>query len=536
MNASRVAPLLVVSLFASSAAGESRFPNEPIRPNVVLIVCDDLNDWVGILGGHPQAHTPHIDAFAETAVSFENAMCSTPVCAPSRASFLTGIEPHTSGNLFWSPWFENEVLANSKTMMQHFRDNGYRVVGAGKLMHHQRKDEWDEMPMLADYGPLVVEDGQTVAHPDVAEPFASIGAIDGSFGPIDDRAEWVLGRKRWAAGVGTRVPFTPGEATPDERVASWAVRRLERFAAASDSQHETGPFFIGIGFIRPHTPMHAPSEYFERFPLDDVALPPMLENDAADTHYADHFTPEVKGRRYRRLIAQSYGSSEEGLRRFAQAYLASTAFVDDQIGRVLDAIDGSPFADNTVVIITSDHGFGIGPKSFLFKNALWEESVRVPLLVRAPGVSSAGARVHQPVSLIDLYPTLVDLCGLPSDTRKNDRGHPLDGFSLRPLLEDPSAGKWSGPEAALTMLHADEGAHQPLTEADYNDPTRQHWSLRGVRWRYIRYNDGAEELYDHDTDPDEWHNVATDAQHRATLSRFRAILAERVGVDAAREP
>lgn len=322
---------LIALVCSSQVVGQTRSTRERDRPNVVLIVCDDLNDWVGVQGGHPQATTPHLDAFAETAVVFENAVCSTPVCAPSRASFLTGIEPHTSGNLFWSPWFENEILANSNTMMRHFRQHGYHVVGAGKLMHHQQKDEWDAMPMLADYGPLVVDGGQPVAHPGVAAPFASIGAIDGSFGAINDSAEWVLGRQRWVDGVSTRVRFVPGDETPDERVASWAVRRIERFTNQVIGHDGGRPFFRGIGFIRPHTPMHVPPVYFDRFALDKVQLPPLRENDAADTHYADPFSPEVKGRRYYRLISQSYGSSDEGIRRFAQAYLALTAFVDDQM-------------------------------------------------------------------------------------------------------------------------------------------------------------------------------------------------------------
>jgi arylsulfatase A-like enzyme len=373
----------------------------------------------------------------------------------------------------------------------------------------------------------VFRDGEAVAHPSVAEPFASIGAIDGSFGPIDESCEWVYGKQRWKDGVGTRVPFAVGQPTPDERAAQWAARRLERFADEGGDE----PFFMGIGFIRPHTPMHAPPEFFDLFPIDEVELPPILLGDEDDTHYREHYRPSVKGLRYHRTIAEAYGSREAGLREFTRAYLASTAFVDAQIGVVLDAIDASPFAENTIVIITSDHGFGIGEKAYLFKNALWEESSRVPMLIRAPGVSVAGGRARSPVSLIDLFPTLVDLCDLEGDTRLNDKGRPLDGFSLRPLLEDPAAGAWSGPEASLTMLHADEEAAQPLAEGDYNDPTRQHWSLRSADWRYIRYNDGLEELYDHRTDPHEWHNIADDPASAAVLARFRAMLERRVGVN-----
>ncbi len=499
------------------------------RPNVVLIVCDDLNDWVEPLGGHPQSRTPALARFAETAVTFTNAHSNNPVCAPSRSSFLTGLYPHTSGNLFWAPWFDNPVLQNSKTMMQHFRDSGYRVVGSGKLMHHFKRDEWDEFPHRADYGPIAYDGNQRVGHPSVAEPFRSIGPVDGSFASLDDvpfkdapdmpGAGWIYGA--W----GQTKPFRYESAadrdpTPDEIVANWAARRLERFAEADDRT----PFFLAVGFIRPHTPMYAPKEYFDLFPLDEVRTTPRLEDDRADTPFDDHIAPDQKGRRYYRTIAEAYGSAETGLRRFAQAYLACTAFVDAQIGVVLDALERTGLDDNTIVIITSDHGFNIGEKQYLFKNAPWDESTRVPLFIRAPDRSTNGARTAVPVSLIDLYPTLIDLCRLTGDTRKTDAGRALDGHSLRPLLERPEEGRWDGPAAALTMMHAAEDATRPLTKAEVNQAARQHWSIRTARHRYIRYNTGAVELYDHDTDPYEWHNIAHDPSNAALLAELDDLL------------
>lgn len=547
--------LLVFLCSLISCAGLGYADDQPgdrqTRPNVILIVCDDLNDWVGPLGGHPQARTPNLDRFAATATNFVNAACSTPVCAPSRSSFLTGIEPYTSGNLFWKPWHENEILANSKTLMHHFRENGYRVEGAGKLMHHQRPGEWDALPLRADYGPIVLQNDKAIAHPAVREPFASIGAIDGSFGSLGDPRmleeggpRWVYGRKKYRENKpAERVEFRINangdrDRTPDELVADWAVRRIEHFS----NDDTESPFFMGLGFIRPHTPMHAPDEFFDMFPIEDVQIPEILLDDERDTHYRDHYLPSVKGLRYHRLISEAYGSREAGLREFTRAYLACTAFVDHQIGKVLDAIDESPLAENTVVVITSDHGFNIGEKAFLFKNSLWEESARVPLLVRAPGLSEPGSSVAQPVSLIDIYPTLIDLCRLSGDTRKNEQGRPLDGHSLRSLISDPSNEIWGGPDATLTMLHADEESTHPLSQADYNDPKMQHWSLRSARYRYIRYSDGREELYDHDTDPNEWVNLATPhaaesegvaspaPEHRAELERMRARLRKRIGV------
>jgi arylsulfatase A-like enzyme len=530
----RVAIAFCVLLALCSAASGGAAP----RPNVVLIVCDDLNDWVEPLGGHPLAQTPSLAAFARTGVTFTCAHSNNPVCAPSRASFLTGIYPHTSGNLFWDKWYENPVLRGSKTIMGHFRDNGYRVVGSGKLMHHARKNEWDEFPHAADYGPLAWDGARRVAHPGVAEPFRSIGAIDGSFGSLADvpfadvplvdgghaggaaaeGAGWIFG------GWGRVRPFRydgpeDRDRTPDEAVAQWAARRLERFSAEGG-----GPFFLGVGLIRPHTPMHAPQAFFDRFPLDGIVLPAWLAGDAEDTRHAEHFGPEQKGRRYFRLIAESYGGVEAGLARFARAYLACTAFADAQIGVVLDALERTGLDENTVVVITSDHGFAIGEKSYLFKNAPWDASTRVPLLIRAPGVSVAGGRAASPVSLIDLYPTLVDLCGLTGDTRKNGDGRPLDGHSLRPLLADPARGAWGGPPAALTMVHAGEDATRALSKAEAVDPASQHWSVRTARYRYVRYNTGAAELYDHADDPNEWRNLADAPAHAATLARMDALL------------
>jgi len=198
-------------------------------------------------------------------------------------------------------------------------------------------------------------------------------------------------------------------------------------------------------------------------------------------------SPNNKGPLYFRMLKETYGGLE-GLRAFCRAYLASIAAVDDCVGQVLDALDNSRFRDNTVVILTGDHGWNMGQKDWVFKMSLWEESCRVPLIIRAPGVAPAGRRAGQPVSLVDLYPTLQDLCGLTGETRKNQSGAPLDGHSLRPFLEDPEHGRWDGPDAALSMVYAG-GDYDQLSEM-------QHYSVRTRDWRYVRYNNGFEELYD----------------------------------------
>lgn len=482
------------------------------RPNVVLIVCDDLNDYItGIPGetGHPQSLTPNVERLARTGVAFRRAYSNNPVCAPSRSSFLTGIYPHTSGNFFWDEWYKNPVLGNSKTIMEHFRDNGYHTAGTGKLMHHFRRNVWMEFAHEADYGPHAFDGQKKTAHPSVPMPFAGIGPTDGSFGSLDDSAYLTDGNpdSGWVTGKWNEPKLMryngpdDRDPTPDERNAAWAVERIRRFAEEESDK----PFFLGVGFIRPHTPLHVSQKYFDRFPLESLELPVIKPGDAEDTHYTEVFDPSQKGLRYFRMIRESYPDLSDGIKAFTQAYLACVTAVDENIGQVIDAVDNSPFRDNTIIVLVSDHGWQMGQKDYLFKNSLWEEGTRIPFVIRAPGVAVPGEVAEHPVSLIDLFPTLVDLCALEGDTRKNEKGAPLDGYSVRPFLENPGSGKWDGPDGALTMIFAG-----PPTKGHVD---RQHWSLRTERWRYIRYNNGSEELYDHERDPREWTNLARNPEY-----------------------
>jgi len=508
------------------------------RPNVVLIVCDDLNTDIGHLGGHPQARTPNIDRLARSGVSFRRAYSNNPICAPSRSSFLTGIYPHTSGNLFWAKWFENDILANSKTLMEHFRDNGYRVVGSGKLMHHFKRDVWDEFTHTADYGPMAYDGRQRVGHPSVPEPFRSIGPVDGSFAPLSDVPFGGRNGKGWIYGRWNKTqPFRyvsedDRSPTPDERNAQWAADRIRKFAEAGTDQ----PFFLAVGFIRPHTPLHVPKKYFDMFPLDTLELPVIKPGDADDCHYRDVYDDDVKGLRYYATLGKSYPTIEDGLRAFLQAYLACVAAVDDQIGVILDAVDQSGLKEDTIVIVTSDHGWHNGQKQYLFKNSPWEESTRVPFVVRAPGVTKPRGIAEHPIALIDLFPTLVDLCNVKGDTRKNEQGRPLDGYSVRPFLENPTSRDWTGPDGALSMIYAGAKSKTGLTPADIKDPAKQHWSLRTERWRYVLYNNGAEELYDHVNDPYEWTNLAEDPDLASMKKKLKDDLFRMSGTGPRRPP
>ncbi len=497
------------------------------KPNVVMIVIDDLNDYVTGMGGHPQAKTPNMAKLAAEGVSFRRAYSNNPVCAPSRGSFFGGIYPHTSRLIHFGKWYENEVLINSKTIPEYFRENGYRTMGTGKLLHNWQPHVWEEFGHRANYGPSAFDGKEFVAHPSIPEPFRSIGWVDGGFGPLSDvptvngvtgwydKPKWNVNRKLRYVSEDDRDPL------PDERCADWAVERLR----AMSEQRQGRPFFLGVGFLRPHTPLYAPKRFFDLFPKESIKLPVIKAGDAADTHYLDVFSAERKGPRYFRLLKESYPTIEDGLRAYIQAYLACVAFVDEQVGKVVDAVDRCGLANNTIILVTSDHGYNMGEKEYLFKNSLWEESGRVPLIIRAPGVSKAGGVVEHPVSLIDIYPTLTDLCGLKGDTRKNDKGAKLDGYSLKPFLHDPEA-KWEGPDAALTVIKADR---RPSERID-----QHHYSVRSRRWRYILYNNGAEELYDHASDPYEWTNVSDEPRHVEVKADLKAQLLRMTGQKAER--
>ena len=498
------------------------------KPNVLLIVCDDLNDYVETLGGHPQTKTPHIRKLMESGVSFTQAHCNIPICNPSRASFATGIYPHTSQQFGFEDWDKNEILKNSRTMMDHFGKNGYHTLGTGKVMHNRDRQEWKEYGHPSDYGPFLFNGKEKVPNLSVPSPFRDdFGIIDGNFGPLENLSNkknpdtgkpysWITGgwRKQRLMKYNSDEDRDP---TGDELNAQWAVKRLTEIA---DSENKK-PFFMGVGFVRPHTPLIVPQKYFERFPLESIELPEILIGDAEDTfkHTVTSMEDDRSGDRgtkmYDSLVASYKGNRELALKKFIQAYLASVASVDDLVGEILEALEKTNLDKNTIVIFTSDHGWGNGEKDYLYKNSLWQESTRVPLIIKAPGVNSKGKTCKQPVSLVDLYPTLLDLCDLPDNTMKNEKGRPLDGFSMKPLLEDPEIGKWQGPEYAITALYK---------WAQYYDPAHQNYSLRFKDWRYVRYENGKEELYHTIQDEQEWNNLALNPKFNDKLSGFREKL------------
>ncbi len=450
------------------------------RPNVLLITVDDLNDWVGCLGGHPQAKTPNIDGLARRGVLFSNAHCAAPLCNPSRTAFLFGKRPTTTGVVGnMDDWRKFDSLKSSESLPQFFRGNGYFTAGAGKIFHANHGG-WRGALTHAEGAPYAGRSG--FGQPEAWDERFPAKTIQLPMAPvlIDTHRNGIDHHWDWGP-----IDFK-ADVTEDGQSSRWAVRQLR-------ADHDR-PFFLAVGIYRPHDPQYAPSEYFDEHPLDDVELPTILDSDL------DDIPPIAK--RYTRA-ANSYEAmirKHNALQSATRGYLASVTFADAMIGRVLRALDSSPYASNTIVVLLSDHGYHIGEKQKYHKSTLWEESTRVPLIVLAPGVSRRGGETRRAVSLIDIFPTLAELAALESPGD-------LDGESLVPLLRDPAAPR-STP--AVT--------------------TRQgrHHSLRTDRWRYIRYGDGSEELYDHEADPMEWWNLAAEEAHSGTKRKLAADLSRLV--------
>jgi len=524
--------ILLASLQAN--ANDSDLIKDSEKPkNVLLIMVDDLNDYQGVFGGHPQVKTPNIDKLASQSIRFTNMQTNTPVCQPSRNSLFTGVYPHDSGDFGWTDKYKHPVLKHNKTIMELFNENGYFTLGTGKLMHGNKTPEWQEWgnEVRHNYGPTIFDGKNLTATQNVPAPFRDIGAIDGSFGRLSEggvslgkkgQAGWVMG---W-----TKAPFrylneNDRDLLPDEAHAKWAREKFAELANKNTKQ----PFFMGVGFVRPHTPLYAPDRFFDMYPLESIALAPWMKNDADDTHFNENFPENGKGLKYYRELVASYdGDREKAMRIFLQAYLACITFMDEQVGKVIDALASHPsLNNNTMIVFTSDHGWQMGEKNYLFKNSPWEESTRIPLIIRpviSPvNIKTSNIEVEHPVSLIDIFPTLVDYANLKGAHLKNDKGGKLGGFSLRPFIENPKTQNWQGPNGALTVIgnYANSGKEKSVA--------KQNYSYRTKGWRYIRYSNGQEELYNHNKDPHDWNNLATDKQSQAVRITLKNEVSSIIG-------
>lgn len=455
--------LCLVSLLTLAGAAEK-------RPNVLLLVSDDLAATLGCYG-HPQARTPHLDALAAGGVMFSRAYCQFPHCNPSRASFLTGMRPNTTrvtNN-------EDSLYKNIPgvmTMPHWFRQNGYATARCGKIFHLGVPTGLESMddPEGWDFG----------------TPFKS----ELPYPPKrDSEVKVKTGKKQ---GLGWQEIPGDDDQLVDGVFARTAIEWLDRRDASK-------PFFLAVGFHRPHLPLVAPAKYFDLYPLDDIKLPDAPADDEADI-------PEPA--RNGAVPGYTLSATPEQRRAAIRAYLACVSYVDEQAGRVLDALKSRGLEENTIVVFMSDHGWHLGEHGLWHKRSLFEESARIPFIVRAPDTRGGGRQCGGLIESIDLFPTLCDLTGVPPLKQ-------FEGRSLRPLLDDPSATLH---DAAFTQAR--------------RGPNAEFWgrTVRTSRWRCTEWDEGRNgiELYDHDTDPREYTNLAGDPRHAEQLKELRALLAKKL--------
>jgi arylsulfatase A-like enzyme len=432
----------IVCIVASAAVACFAAPASP--PNVLFIAVDDLNDWVEPLGGHPQVKTPNFTRLAKRGTTFTNAHCQATLCNPSRSSLLTGLRPSSTGIYGLQPGIRDvELTKDIVTLPQQFRRAGYFSAVSGKIFHDgslKPKDRAAEFEVWAPNEPRV-------------GPKQRISKLRGEQHPAMD---WGPHPER-------------DEDTQDWKIADNAIKALRE--APKDK-----PFFIATGFRLPHVPCFAPQKWFDLYPDATLKMPPVKEDDRDDTPlfswYLHWKLPEPRLSELRRT---------NEWRPLVRAYLATISFMDSQVGRVLDALEASGRASNTIVVLWSDHGWHLGEKAISGKNTLWDRSTRVPLIWAGPGIA-ANARSNRSVELLDIYPTLAELCGLAKPSN-------LEGHSIAPQLKNANA-----PREWPAITSHNQGNHTVRTE----------------QWRYIRYADGSEELYDMMKDPNEWTNLVAD--------------------------
>ena len=449
---------LMTGPFHASDAQARILADRPAKPNVLFIVVDDLNDWVGCLGGHPQARTPNMDRLAVRGTVFTNAHVQAPLCNPSRSSVLTGMRPSSTGIYGLAPGIRAvEVTKNCVSLPQYFRKQGYFTAGFGKVFHdgaipkELQKDEFDV------WGPAP---GMPIPKEKFVLTPSKMNAVDWGIFPEDDRdqADW--------------------------KTADNAIAQLQ-------SRPKDKPFFLAAGFRLPHVPCFASQKWFDMFPPESqIKLPPYLPHDRDDVPFFSWYLhwdlPEPR---------LSWLKKANQWPNLVRSYLASTTFMDSQIGRLLDALDASGEASNTVIVLWSDNGWHLGEKEITGKNSLWKPSTHVPLIFAGPGVK-VGGRCSQPAELLDIYPTLVELCGTPVQSG-------LEGHSLAPQLKNADAKRlWP----AITT--ANQNNHSVVTD----------------KWRFIQYADGSQELYNEQNDPNEWTNLASKPEYKKVIADLKKWL------------
>jgi len=428
------------------------------KPNVLFIAIDDLNDYVNIMNGAISVPTPNIDKLAQKGILFTNAHSQAPLCGPSRASIMTGLYPSTTGNYLQLKDTDikkgNEKVNKAIFMPDYFEQYGYKTMAVGKIYHNG----------------------------DAAKTFDEYGGKFSWFGPKPkERLTYDPSKISYKVG-NTQTDWGPypeqDSLMTDYQSAKWAVNKLQ--------QKYDKPFFLAVGFVRPHVPWHAPQKWFDMFPLDSIKTPPYKKDDYNDI---PNFAKKVTNAPQMPTTEELIKSGE--WKKAVQAYMACIAFVDAQVGKVLDALENSKHADNTIIVLWSDHGYHLGEKNRFAKQALWERDTRTLLIFK--GINEKSGQIcTAPVQLLDIYPTLIDMCKLPPSEL-------LEGHSLTSLIKNP-VKKWTHP----SLSFYGEG----------------NIAIRDERFRLIKYEDGSLEMYDMQNDPNEWYNLAKDKKFRKTIQRL----------------
>lgn len=459
--------VFAASLFPAScthkAGTESSEPgtntNDAGRPNIFFIAIDDLNDWVGVFGGNQQAITPNIDGLAEKAVVFRNASCPGPVCCPSRSALLSGFMPYTSGVYSNNQnMLDSRIIQENATLPEYFSRNGYITISMGKIFHsHATQNGKDQGQWAFD----VWQDKQERGGIDKEKLYSrNKGIINGK----------KVENPKYTGGQGTEFAWAPTEAPKEETgdyiTAKWFAEKLQ--------EDYDKPFFMFMGISKPHLPWYVPQEYFDMYGLDTIKIPDYREDDLDD----------IVNKNGEKAFKPSEDflwvkQDPELFKGAVRAYLAATTYADECVGVALDALRNSKYAENTIIVLFGDHGWHLGEKLRFRKTTLWKESTQLPLVIYVPGMTETQF-CERNVNLIDLYPTLIDLCGLPDKTG-------LDGKSIRPLLENP------GIEWYPAITSKAKGSNSIIYE----------------EWHYISYANGIEELYNIKNDPMEWNNLAS---------------------------
>jgi arylsulfatase A-like enzyme len=460
---------LVVFAFIFSCKNEKKevAQLEASKPNVLFIAVDDLNNMISPIDNFSNVKTPNFDRLADMGVTFTDAHCQAPLCGPSRASLMTGLRPSTTGIYGMTPDNAvrrdgNSATKDIKFLPEYFEENGYHTMGIGKLFHIHAPDS------------VFNESG---------------GRVKG-FGPYPEKRLVWDGFGKGIKGVHGRTSTDWGAfpendtLMPDHQSVDWVVERLNR---TYDK-----PFFMGLGFLRVHVPLYVPQKWFDLYPLESIQTPPYIADDLKDIPQIGLHINDLP------MMPSTEWAKESGeWKKIVQAYLACISYVDYELGRVLDGLENSKHAENTIIVLWSDHGYRLGEKGTFAKHALWETATKAPLMFAGPNLPK-GKKIDAPVELLSIYPTLLELSGLPAYNRN-------EGNSL------------------VSMMQNDEGfeAARAITTFGMNNH-----AVKADGYRYIQYEDGTEEFYDHSSDPNEWTNEANNSKYKEQIEKMKGLLPE----------